>query len=347
MVSTTRDMAMSQGFRRHPRGGSTSASGSSVTNPRSHCSLHSGLRCVVSPQARDQRCHHALDLAVIPSEMVASVATDLELRLTVEYVGGGLRCRTNVAHGAHPVSDEEIPIWTQPPGLEFPRRTSPINFAIQRPDGLTSDAWGVRTEKKSEAYIYGRDFMKGAKISLHASGECHIKVAEDSRLQVHGEVSGERLRRWQQPELDEHAIASFSLVVPPWGIGLDAEERAEARSTWDKNHILIGGHEEELTVVSFVIVDESTTPVDRTGSWPTVTLGLLPLPKVGKNLWVAARRYPGGDLQEKVENQLKYGTNARMLAGRKVGDVFPAFVTGDKEGDSPWLVVVRAEIKQE
>ena len=244
------------------------------------------------------------------------------------------------------MSDEEIPIWTQPPGLEFPRRASPINFAIQRPDGLTSDAWWVRTGKKGDAYIYGRDFMQGAKVSLHASGECHIKVAEDSPLRVLGEVSGERLKRWQQPALDEHAIAAFLLVVPPWGIGLSVEERAEARSTWDRNHILIGGHEEELTVVSFVIADESKTVVDRTGSWPTVTFGVLPLPEVGKNLWVTTRRYPGGDLQEKVENELKYGISAPMLAHRKVGDVFPAFMTGDKEGDAAWLVVVRAEIRQ-
>lgn len=254
---------------------------------------------------------------------------------------------TNVLHGVYPVSDEEIPVWTKPPGLEFPKRTSPINFAIQRPNGLTSDAWGVHTGKKGDAYIYGRDFMKGAKVSLHASGDCHIKVAEDSRLQVHGDMSGERLKRWLQPELDEHAIAAFNLVVPPWGIGLDTEERAEVRSTWDTNHILIQGHEAELTVVSFVIADESSTLVDRTGSWPTVTFGVLPLSEVGKNLWVAARRYPGGDLREKVENELKYGTSARMLVGRKVGDVFPAFLTGDKEHDSAWLVVVRAEIKQE
>lgn len=245
------------------------------------------------------------------------------------------------------MSDEEIPIWTRPSGLEFPRRKSPINFAIQRPDGLTSDAWGVRTGKKGDAYIYGRDPMKGVKISLHASGECHIKVAEDSPLRVLGELTGERMKLWQQPELDEHAIAAFLLVVPPWGIGLTAAERAKAQSTWDRNHILIGGHEEELTVVSFVIADESKRIVDRTGSWPTVTFGVLPLSEVGKNLWVTARRYPGGDLREKVENELNHGIDARTLPRRKVGDVFPAFLTGDKERDSAWLVVVRAEIRQE
>ncbi|WP_420463115.1 hypothetical protein [Candidatus Palauibacter sp.] len=127
--------------------------------------------------------------------------------------------------------------------------------------------------------------MKGVKISLHASGECHIKVAEDSPFQVMGEVSGERLKRWQQPEFAEHAIAAFQLVVPPWGIGLNVDERAKARPEWDRNHILIGGHEDESTAVSFVIAHESKTLVDRTGSWPAVTIGALPLPGVGKNLW--------------------------------------------------------------
>lgn len=245
------------------------------------------------------------------------------------------------------MSDEEIPVWTRRPELEFPRRKGPINFAIQRPNGLTSDAWGVRTGTKGDAYIYGRDSMKGVKISLHASGACHIKVAEDSPLRVLGELTGERMKLWQQPELDEQAIAAFLLVAPPWGIGLTAEERAKAQSTWDRNHILIGGHQEELTVVSFVIADESKRIVDRTGSWPTVTFGVLTLSEVGKNLWVTASRYPGGDLREKVENELKYGIYARTLPGRKVGDVFPAFLTGDKERDSAWLVVLRAEIKQE
>lgn len=244
------------------------------------------------------------------------------------------------------MSDNEIPIWTRPPGLRFPRRKSPINFAIQRPDGLTSDAWGVRTGKNGDAYIYGRDYMKGAKISLHASGECHIKVAGDSPLKVIGEVSGERLKRWRKPEFDEHAIAAFQLVVPPWGIGLNADERAKARPTWDRNHILIGGHEDDLTIVSMVIADESKTLVDRTASWPTVTFGILPLPAVGQNLWVAARRYPEGDLRAIVENELKYSASAQSLEGRRVGDVFPAFLTGNKEHNSTWLVVVRAEIKQ-
>lgn len=242
--------------------------------------------------------------------------------------------------------DDEIPIWTQPSGLEFPRRESPINFAIQRPDGFTSDAWGVRTGKKGDAYIYGRDPVKGVKISLHASGECHIKLADDSPLQVIGEASGGRLDHWQKPDCDKHAIAAFQLVVPPWGIGLDADDRAKARPTWDRNHIMIGGHEDDLTIVSMVIADESKTLADRTGSWPTVTFGVLPLPAAGQNLWVVARRYPEGDLRALVENRLKRSTNARSLAGRKVGDVFPAFLTGEKERDSTWLVVVHAEIKQ-
>ena len=58
--------------------------------------------------------------------------------------------------------------------IDSPKRTSPIHFAVQMKNGLTSNAWGVRVENTGDAYIYCRDSMKGQKVSLHASGKQHI-----------------------------------------------------------------------------------------------------------------------------------------------------------------------------
>ena len=190
--------------------------------------------------------------------------------------------------------------------IDSPKRTSPIHFAVHMKNGLTSNAWGVRVENTGDAYIYCRDSMKGQKVSLHASGKQHISFDKNAPGMDRwvGSQESRFMNQWQEPEYAKEAIATFKLLFPPWGIGLDAEQRNTARSTWDKNHILITGHHQLLTVVSFVIIDDNKTLRRQEGSASMSLLGVLQLRR-GKKLCVVAGWQHEGNLKTIVEEAVK------------------------------------------
>ena len=63
------------------------------------------------------------------------------------------------------MSDEEMMVLKKD-GLVLALKTSHIRFAVDRRNGITWDAWGVRMEKSSDAYIYCRGGLRGQKVSL-------------------------------------------------------------------------------------------------------------------------------------------------------------------------------------
>ena len=109
-------------------------------------------------------------------------------------------------------------------GLELPLRTYPIRFAVKRRGGFTSNSWGVRVERKGDAYIYCRDSMKDQKVSLHASGKQHISFNENAASRevlygrsLHESVAG--TATFSEGSLDLSPSISF--------LGPQPERRAE------------------------------------------------------------------------------------------------------------------------
>ena len=155
----------------------------------------------------------------------------------------------------------------------FPLTRTPINFSVLRNDGVLSHRWGVNTNNKGDAYIYQRDNPNAAKVSLHASGRQHISsetakhVSSQSRF---GPV-------WSEPEFEQGAIATFSLLFPAVGGG---KSPVPSKST--KDELIIIGHREKMVVVSFFIVDSTT---NMQGRMPHFALGQLPL-QPGRTLHV-------------------------------------------------------------
>ena len=234
-------------------------------------------------------------------------------------------------------SDEEMLLWTKN-NLKLPKRTGPLNFAVQKRSGLTSNAWGVRVENTGDAYIYCRDNMKGQKASLHASGKQHISFHED----IPGMAKPRERRfmnQWWEPQHESDAIATFRLVFPSWGIGLDAGRRGASRSRWDKNHILIEGHDQMLTVVSFVITDDEKTLRKKQDSPPSAPIGVIPL-RPGKTLYVIAGWEPEGNLKTRVEEALKKIPAAQAVPEECRGNVLSLCLTGYSSTNSAYMVVV-------
>ena len=241
---------------------------------------------------------------------------------------------------AEAISDEEMLLWTKS-NLTLPERTGPLHFAIQKRSGLTSNAWGVRVKNTGDAYIYCRDNMKGQKVSLHASGKQHISF-EENISDIATPNRRHLMNQWREPQHESDATATFRLVFPPWGIGLDAGQRAVSRSRWNKNHILIDGHDQLLTVVSFVIVDDEKSLRKKHDSPPSEPIGIIPL-RPGKTLYVIAGWEPEGNLKARVEEELKKIAAAQAVPEKTRGSVLSLCLTGYSSTDSAYMVIVPVE----
>ena len=140
--------------------------------------------------------------------------------------------------------------------VALPLERSPVRFAVLMKNGFVSNSWRIFIEKPGDAYIVCRDSFNGQKISLHCSGKQHI--AFDKSVTKLPNFSGSRfMNQWREPKFDNHAISTFDLFFPNWGIGLTPKQISESESKWKKNELFIIGHEKDMTVISFYIVDKN------------------------------------------------------------------------------------------
>ena len=232
------------------------------------------------------------------------------------------------------------------PGIQLPLRESPIKFAVTMPDGRTSNAWRVWTERR-EAYVCCRDTMKETKISLHRSGKQHIAFRQETGLEM---TSGSRFwDQWHEPPQQSPVIPSFQLVFPSWGARLTEAARRKARKRWDDNQILLEGDDELMVVVSFVIMDASRN-LKYDGKHPHVTIGVLPFGD-GKNLFVVAGKGPEGNFRDLVQRRLsKMALNdteivSGVLAAQARKDAPMACLTGENPEGGRYMVVVPVEVR--
>ena len=183
--------------------------------------------------------------------------------------------------------------------FKFPLTEGPINFSVFRSDGLVSNRWGVKTKKKGDAYVYLRDVPSAEKVSLHPPDEQHPSprnhISFESKMAERVGM-GSRFRNiWDEPEFGREAIATFSLIFPPWGVGVPFEP-----IECPKDELLIVGHEEKLVVVGFLVVDSTKKMRVRQ---PHFVLGELPL-RPGKTLHVIAWKEPQNDFRDRIRSAL-------------------------------------------
>ena len=305
--------------------------------------------------------HHSLDLRtqVIPAlvaarkfiidamvEKTAAVKTITRTITFFDTQGRGLKCHDgsgSILQEGETRWSEHLIHWKRNE-IDFPTRRSPIRFAVQMKNGLTSNAWGVRVENTGDAYIYCRDNMRGQKVSLHASGKQHISF-EKNAPGMERFTGGRFMNQWQEPEYEKEAIATFRLLFPIWGIGLNAEQRDTSRLTWDKNHVLVEGHDELLTVVSFVIIDDDKALKRKEGSASMSLLGVLQLRR-GKKLCVVAGWQPEGNLRTIVEEAVK---KIRIPAEQVIPEDFTGkhlslCLTGYSSTNSAYMLAIPARL---
>ena len=226
-------------------------------------------------------------------------------------------------------------------GLRLPLRESPIKFAVNMPDGTTSNAWRVWT-KDGDAYICCRDNMKEVKISLHGSGKQHIAFRQEVGI---GTTAGSRFwNQWYEPPPTDPATPSFKLVFPAWGVRLTGDDRNKTtaiRQKWDDNQILLEGDDERLVVVSFLVLDESMT-LRFAGEYPNALIGVLPF-RDDKGLFVVAGKEPEGNLKSVIERSFAKITPdfaKTLLESQDEGGSPVVCLTGDQPDGYAYMVVV-------
>ena len=173
---------------------------------------------------------------------------------------------------------------------ELPLRKSPVNFSVFRNDGLSSNRWGANTNKKGDAYIYCRDNPGREKVSLHVSGRQHISM--NGRVSTDQGAPDRIGPVWKEPDFGAGATATFSLIFPPWGLGIKPKTRQRY-----KDELLIVGHPDKFIVVCFFVVDSTKT---MRGSMPHMLLGKLPLRK-GMELQIIACKDPDNGLMDNIK----------------------------------------------
>ena len=174
--------------------------------------------------------------------------------------------------------------------VTFPLTRGTINFSVLRRDGKLSNRWGVKTSKYGDAYVYCRDVPDAEKVSLHTSGRQHISMPSKKAATIGAHSRFGNV--WIEPEFEREAIATFSLIFPPWGVGMRFEHTKRA-----KDEFLIVGHREKLVVVNFFVVDSNRK---MQGHLPHFVLGQLPL-RPGKTLHVIAWKEPQNDLMDRIQ----------------------------------------------
>ena len=234
-------------------------------------------------------------------------------------------------------------------GIQLPLRNGPIKFAVTMSGGSTSNAWRVWTETR-DAYICCRDNMGEIKISLHGSGKQHIAFRSETGIEM---TPGSRFwNQWHEPPQQDPAIPSFKLVFPPWGVRLTEDERRKTRrirEKWEDNQILLEGDDQLLTVVSFVVLDESKS-LNFVGEYPKVLMGILPFVD-GKNLLVVGGKEPERNFRDVMQEALfkivqdPPDTVCAALEAQAEGEVLTMCATGDNPEGYAYLVAFPVEVK--
>ena len=105
-------------------------------------------------------------------------------------------------------------------GITLPIRVSPIRFAVQHKNGLSSNSWRVWTRSSGDAYVKCRDNFAEVKASLHQSGRNRIAFTSES-----GNImsNGNRVwNEWHRPSLDQDTQIApmLSILLPDWSLAV-------------------------------------------------------------------------------------------------------------------------------
>ena len=177
--------------------------------------------------------------------------------------------------------------------------------------------------------MYCRDNPEAEKVSLHASGRQHVSIPRKTAERVGAESRFQSV--WTRPEFESEAIATVTLVFPPWGVGRKAWE---VRDPFRSDELLIVGHREKLLLVNFFIVDSAR---NMRGRVPHFVLGQIPLVE-GKTLHIIAWKEPQNGLMDLMRTAFPQASHTLTKLGLGEDD-YTMSVQGYRGPNAAYMVV--------
>ena len=234
-------------------------------------------------------------------------------------------------------SMQVLSVSSQDDPAELPFTKGPIRFSVLGYRGKQSISWGVNVNTKGEAYLYPRDsHLSNEKVSFHVSGCRHISIT--SEFDEGTRLKKKYPQKWEDPEFDREAIATFTLFFPTWGTC------PEDQDTWKKvkkDKLLIVGHKKKAIVVSFFIVNAGAT---MRGYRSHIRVGKLPLGK-SKDLHIVVWKEAQDNLLHQVQEALAKLSGEFLQTGMVNGD-YTLWLKGLRRTNSVYSVVVSAHYEQ-
>lgn len=216
--------------------------------------------------------------------------------------------------------------------FSFPLTKGPINFSVFGSDGSESSRWAVNTSGKGDAYIYCRDLPGSVhpppKVSLHASGRHHISITPETQGFLDADSRFSNV--WERPEIEHEAIASFSLLFPPF-----ASDDAK-KPPVTKDELLVMGHPEMIVVVGFFIVDAAA---ELRCNMPHFVLGKLPLPPLQALHVLAWKEAMAHDLPDRIRAYSPMAASASAQLGLAEGS-YTLCLHGYRRPNSAYMMPV-------
>ena len=217
--------------------------------------------------------------------------------------------------------------------------TSPVRFAMMLKNNWMGSMWKVQARRRGDVYIVPRDIMSGVKISLHASGQQHLKVDRPPLPPLR--------MKWKEPPMESPLPASFKIIFTFWSAGMGSTKDYDvARLTrmWEDNHVFIQGEDREncvITVCFFLTPHDASVELP---SWPPMeTIAILSL-RTGKDLHIIVRKERRNNVRDAIEKELTKVVESGGVSAYSKNPKQSLLLLGGKDVDGcPYVAPVSVE----
>ena len=190
-------------------------------------------------------------------------------------------------------------------------RDSPVRFAMMLKDGSAGSMWKVRARGRGDVYIVPRDIMSGTKISLHASGQQHLKVDRPPLPSLR--------MKWKEPPMESPLPASFKIIFTAWSAGTGSTKDYDVpkiERMWGESQVFIQGEDSENSVITVCFfLTPCGTSVELPPRPPMERFAVLSV-GAGKDLHIIARKERRNNLRVGIEERLAKAVESGGVSAR-------------------------------
>jgi len=219
----------------------------------------------------------------------------------------------------------------------LPIRKSPIRFAVGSPDGYTSNAWRVWSNKHGDVYIACRDNFNNTKVSLHASGRWRMGFTTEALTKNPEILSCNQNRAWevwdQPPSSIPYTVTAFRLLFPTSELALTPAHRPPSK--WANVIYIQAAPAGKLTAVTLFVTDGEVTLKHETE--PSFCLASLEIGN-GRYAQLIAHSDPEMDIHSIIDNGVTEARRQAESSGIKIPKGAYAYFFGRHKDGARFIV---------